>query len=387
MSPLIFRHTIFKERPCIPAMFLIHERKFSETHQEMFRESGKGIPTLKKSNCPIVTDKEQAIIDAIKKELPNLALVQCWNHLFRDVRLWLKRHGAPSTDVAVYLDDVWKLFQSSSEVDYDELLVRFRPAWDPTFEQYYLKQIHPDVGKYIGRWVLEKLHVYNPFSGVTNNQSEGLNRVMKDLQSWKEAPVDCMLLAIYQLQAFYLNEIRRGLAGVGEYHLTEEYATIHTTHAPVEYIPCSSPADIIEKIRHSASKKESDSITEEAEELEQATETKFSCLSMHARAKTVLDKKNISFDPMLHVFNVKGESGITRVVTVFPRETCSCPSSGGCYHIQAVKLSLGLKDEKKPSTRSLTKLRKNTRSRKDKRSGRKRPRVEDVDKEGLLISS
>ena len=241
--------------------------------------------------------------------------------------------------------------------------------------------------------------MYNPFSGVTNNQSEGLNRVMKDLQSWKKAPVDCMLLAIYQLQAYYLNEIRRGLAGVGEYHLTEDYATIHTTHVPVEYIPCSSPADIIEKIRHSASKKESDSITEVAEELEQATkktevaeeleqatETTFSCLSMHAHAKTVLDKKNISFDPMLHIFNVKGESGITRVVTVFPRETCSCPSSGGCYHIHAVKLSLGLEDEKKPSTRSLTKLRKNTRSRKDKRSGRKRPRVEDVDKEGLLIS-
>ena len=27
VSPLIFRHTVFKERPCIPAMFLIHERK------------------------------------------------------------------------------------------------------------------------------------------------------------------------------------------------------------------------------------------------------------------------------------------------------------------------------------------------------------------------
>ena len=38
VSPLIFRHTLFKETPWIPAMFLIHERKFAETHQEMFKE-------------------------------------------------------------------------------------------------------------------------------------------------------------------------------------------------------------------------------------------------------------------------------------------------------------------------------------------------------------
>ena len=61
VSPLIFRHTIFEEKPCIPAMFLIHERKYTETHQEMFRECVARIPALKKATCPIVTDKEQAI--------------------------------------------------------------------------------------------------------------------------------------------------------------------------------------------------------------------------------------------------------------------------------------------------------------------------------------
>ena len=61
VSPLIFRHTLFKEAPCIPSMFLIHERKFTETHQEMFKECTKHIPSLRrqtahcdrqrKSNC------------------------------------------------------------------------------------------------------------------------------------------------------------------------------------------------------------------------------------------------------------------------------------------------------------------------------------------------
>lgn len=53
VSPFLIRHTFFNERPCIPAMFLIHERKFTETHEEMFRECIKRIPFLKKVDCPI----------------------------------------------------------------------------------------------------------------------------------------------------------------------------------------------------------------------------------------------------------------------------------------------------------------------------------------------
>lgn len=39
-----------------------------------------------------------------------------------------------------------------------------------------MKEIHPDVLESVGRWVLEKYSVYNPYSGVTNNQSESMNR-------------------------------------------------------------------------------------------------------------------------------------------------------------------------------------------------------------------
>ena len=100
----------------------------------------------------------------------------------------------------------------------------------------------------------------------------------------------------------------------------------------------------------------------------------------HEHAQQLLASNQISFDPKLHVFNVKGTSGVTRVVTIFPKESCSCPSTTGCYHILAVKLSLGAHSDK-PSTRNLTRLRSNTRSKKDKKSGRKRPRAKDLDPE------
>ena len=37
VSPLMFWHVLFKENPCIPALFLVHERKLTETHEAMFK--------------------------------------------------------------------------------------------------------------------------------------------------------------------------------------------------------------------------------------------------------------------------------------------------------------------------------------------------------------
>ena len=47
VSPLLFRHTLFKENPCIPALFLIliHDRKFADTHKELFKQCAKQIPS------------------------------------------------------------------------------------------------------------------------------------------------------------------------------------------------------------------------------------------------------------------------------------------------------------------------------------------------------
>ena len=88
VSTLLFRHLIFDESPCIPALFIIHERKFSETHQELFKQAGILIPSMKSLHSCIVTDRESTITKAIELELPNLHQLHCWNHLYRDVRFW-----------------------------------------------------------------------------------------------------------------------------------------------------------------------------------------------------------------------------------------------------------------------------------------------------------
>ena len=96
--------------------------------------------------------------------------MQCWNHLFRDIRFWLRKNGAPASDITVYIDDIAQLFHSPSEQVYKQKLCE---RWDTLFKEYYMitKEIHPSVPNEVGRWVLEPLSIYNPWS---NSQSKVL---------------------------------------------------------------------------------------------------------------------------------------------------------------------------------------------------------------------
>ena len=63
LSPLLFRHTMFANSPVVPALFLIHERKFQCTHEIFMQHLASLVPTLVRGsgNVPFVTDKEIGI--------------------------------------------------------------------------------------------------------------------------------------------------------------------------------------------------------------------------------------------------------------------------------------------------------------------------------------
>ena len=96
------------------------------------------------------------------------------------------------------------------------------------------------------------------------------------------------------------------------------------------------------------------------------------------RASNIIVNGLISLDPKLGVFTVMGTME-PRVVKLFPKQTCSCPCQSNCYHVLAAQKAIGLHIEKPRRVINLTQLRRNKRKRCDKTSGRKRPRVADVD--------
>ena len=93
----------------------------------------------------------------------------------------------------------------------------------------------------------------------------------------------------------------------------------------------------------------------------------------------LIQNKKVAHNSALGVFTVIGTSGNPHAVQLFPKETCTCPSTSRCYHILAVRMSVGLSDTIAHPKINLTKLRKNTRSRREKKSGRKALRSHDYD--------
>ena len=248
LSAFLFRHTFFTNVPILPALFMIHERKFTDTHVTFVRILKKLVPQLtKNSQVSIVLDRERAITNAFQKELPSLFPVYCWNHILRDVRRWLSSHGAPSVEKEIYLDHLRQLLHQSNKNAQDALFKVLSRRWDATYVQYWQQNI-ATVMPQISRWTLEERNIYHPFSGVTNNQSESLNRVIKDLQAWKETPLDCLVLSLYQLQSYYYNEIQRGLAGLGGFQLSPEYKSLSTSPSNITFMNCVAPDDIVERI-------------------------------------------------------------------------------------------------------------------------------------------
>ena len=102
-------------------------------------------------------------------------------------------------------------------------------------------------------------------------------------------------------------------------------------------------------------------------------------LTQLERARRAITENKVSMEPKLHTFTVMGTER-PHVVTLFPKETCSCPSTTECYHIVAAKISIGQTEQTERLKRlNLTQLCRNARSQKDKKSGRKRPRPGDLD--------
>ena len=86
VSPLLFQQILFKESPVVPALFLIHERKFQIGNEQLFEIAASKFSALTRKSFPVVTDEEKGIANAIKKHLPKATRLRCWNHIFQGAR-------------------------------------------------------------------------------------------------------------------------------------------------------------------------------------------------------------------------------------------------------------------------------------------------------------
>ena len=147
VSPFLFKHVLFESHPVIPVAFLLHERKFQIAHTEFMAHLKEEIPSLStaKLPVPIVVDDEIALCNAIDASLPGVVRVRCWNHTINAVKLWLRRHGAVSAEIPIYVSNLRDLFHQPSEEAYRNKLEELKTKWSEAFLEYYYDSVHPEV--------------------------------------------------------------------------------------------------------------------------------------------------------------------------------------------------------------------------------------------------
>jgi len=175
-SVLLFRMSIFDQSPVIPVLFFIHDSKTTTTHKEFFDTASRLLPNLKHSQTPLVTDQEDDIVRAVSEVLPSVKHIFGWNHLLQDIKRYCKSNEC---NIPTVCDTVRKLLLSTSQHDYTEALQQQISQWPDKFKDYYLKSVDEIVKTKLGRWIVEQYGAFDPYSGVTTNQSEGFNTVMK----------------------------------------------------------------------------------------------------------------------------------------------------------------------------------------------------------------
>lgn len=406
VSAIVFKHILFKETPLIPLAFVIHDRKFGSVHETLFNFLKFAVPKISKKRIPIVVDREAGIRKAIKNILPDCPILTCWNHLRNDFKYWLNQKKVSPDNIRLYHHQLKQMLQCDSENEFLELSKDLTSKWTSEVVSYFEKELKTDILERSGKWVLEQFEgLYDPYSGITNNLSESYNAVLKQENDWKELPVDMLALGFHFLQNFDHYEILRGLAGVGDYHLKTEFSRakidIHDLFIPKKLI---APSDIISylKTAHvntpqlsspsaattetvedlSDSKTEHSTPTTPKEKDTPIINTMFDfpafVSSQHALAKYIVDNNLITLVPSQAAFIVQGRNG-KYCVTLFPKETCQCPSTTTCFHILAAKMSIGQEPIEKRPVVSLRVLTKNNRKRVDKKSGKKQPRQNDYD--------
>jgi len=277
-------------------------------------------------------------------------------------------------------------------------LIAAMTKWSHPFAEYWTKTFHRRADN-IGAWALSSFGL----DRTTTNSSESFNCVMKRLQEWKEAPIDCIALSLLRLTQFYVNEVRRGRCGLGSYSLRPGLPSTAVWLPSTEAI--YDPTVIVQNVRDAGTPPPSQPSTSagatppsqpspvpstsagapppsqpstSAGATPPSQPSPVPSTSSCERAMSVISAGKISLDSKLAIFTVMGTSE-ARVVQLFPVASCSCPAKSNCYHLKAAEMAVGLHRNETKRVINLTQLRKNKRKKADKTSGRKRPRTDDVD--------
>ena len=226
VSPLVMRNTFLEKNPIFAVAYLIHERRTSAIHDLFWREMSEILfkEPLPES-VPICIDREQAMINAIKKRLPGAKLVLCGNHIKSDAKFWVHKHPNSHIDDEVILPkEIDAILCSDTEQRFDEQYEYFWNTWSVPFREYVDKHLREDMRNHGAHFYTKQFPAFAKF-GATNNISESCNRMIKRRKTMKKMRIDTTVLMLFNLNMSRLNDFHRAYSkfGVGRYILKHQF--------------------------------------------------------------------------------------------------------------------------------------------------------------------
>ena len=382
LSTLLFRQYMFKRHPMVPIGFFIHSRRFHEDHQCFLEAVRRALPTINSKKIIIVTDREFTFSDIF----PLGYHLFCWNHLKRDLQFYLRnKANCTATDVNYFANAFQDLMTEPTETEFDQAWTTLKREKkfhaNHLILNYFESKLLPAFKMHSSIWVLKSAGVLNPHNGVTNNPSESMNAVLHSLQNWKQVPLDIICTSLYHLCTYYHREIERGLHNCGSWELCDEFSSFSRDPSMMPNLPKTvDPKDIVRRARGECLDIDFQGKCENSDETKVTDHSRKPSApqSQIGLARDAIHQKRVHLADT-GCWLVKGSDGKTPyVVTLFPKETCSCPAVKACYHIMACKLMIGLSVEDITSSNNVGLLHQQIRRKqKEKPSGRKAPRKHD----------
>ena len=382
LSTLIFKHTMFKNSPVLPFGFLVHTRRYQVDHMQFMEAIRQLSPILASKRIIIVSDREFNFSSVF----PLAQQVYCWNHLEQDLHYYLKQKANCNAGEISYFANVLKeLMQQTTETEFDNCWDEFKmegPFQSKALvRNYFEKNLLPIFKETSSIWVLKSAGVVNPHNGITNNASESMNAVLHRLQNWKQVPLDIICYSLFQMCCYYHREIVRGSHQCGSWQLKDEFLFCQRDPSLMPILPkvvnlvARAKGDIYCQLNNG----NETSSTETGYENRNAADvtTNRPPNSQLGLAYQAIQNKQVSLVNS-GCWMVMGTDGTTPyAVRLYPKESCSCPASGVCYHILACKIMIGQNVDAFSNPNMTLLQQKIRRKNKERPSGRKPPRVKD----------
>lgn len=318
LSTLSYRHGIFKGEPIVPAAFFIHSRRFHNDHLDFFKSFTAMLPSILTKKINIITDREFQLNGAF----PIANHLFCWNHIENDLLWYLKDSCNASPE------DINYFVKNETEIEFDreweDVKNMDRFSAKPKVLNYFVNNLIPVFKGHAAIWLLKEAGIHNPDRGITNNPSESMNAVLKRLKEWKQVPLDVICLSLYHLSIYYYRELERSIHQCGQWEVKEEFDYLRREPSLIPKLPVViTPKDIVEKVRMSSL--DISLVMEEMKEESPQNNINTGNTQVGLAYTALKDSRvNLVGDGS---FVVKEADDMTRrIVTLFPKETCSCPS-------------------------------------------------------------